>query len=219
MTIKGVGLVVVVLAVLISFLPIQAKTNSSVSYLSMTIVDSPDFTPNVISDGVENGTYTDHDHLGGDVCVSATLSSNGFIQIQQNYLSSTHPKDVWCNAAQAKGFAPRYWNMIVDDGAACTALFGSGSAPCTVVPQITSDLERVIPGSNAFASSSSQITFQFTLSGRGYSIQTDSPAAIAPGALNNTRTITYHGTAKLYQSATAISGSFPFEFQLVLAKL
>lgn len=217
MTIKGVGLVVIVLAVLISFL--QAKTNSSVSYLSMTIVDSPDFTPNVVSDGVENGTYTDHDHLGGDLCVSATMSSNGFIQIQQNYLSSTHPKDIWCNAAQAKGFTPRYWNMIVDDGAACTALFGNGSAPCTVVPQISSDLERAIPGSNAFASSSSQITFQFTLSGRGYSIQTDSSAAITPGALTNTRTVTYHGTAKLYQSATAVSGSFPFEFQLVLAKL
>ena len=181
MTIKCVGVVVVVVAVLVSFLPIQAKTNSSVSYLSMTIVDSPDFTPNVISDGVENGTYTDHDRLGGDVCVSATLSSNGFIQIQQNYLSATHPRDIWCNAAQPNGFAARHWSMIVDDAAACSALFGNSSAPCTVVPQITSDRERVIPGSNAFASSSSQITFQFTLSGRGYSIQTDSPAAIAPG--------------------------------------
>ena len=196
-----------------SMLPVQAKSGSSVSYLSMTIDDS---FANAAVTSDNRGTYTDH-NLNGDICVSASLSANGFTQIQQNYLISTRHA-VWCNAAQGLNFSPRFWNIVIDDPTACEALLGpSAPASCTVVPVKTTDFERILPG-NAFSSSSSQVTFQFTLNGTGYSVRTDGNASIAPGALTNTRVVTYTSTAKLYQSGTAISGPFPFAFQLVLEK-
>lgn len=201
---------------MLSMAPVQAKSGSSVSYLSMTINDS--FTnANVTSDG--RGAYTDHDlTTNPDTCVGASLSANGFTQVQQNYLKSTRP-NVWCNAAQGSAFTARYWKMHISDDAACDALSPSidTSDACTVGPMNNTDYERIFPG-NAFSSSSSHVVFQFTQNGTGYSVQTDGNATIAPGALNNTRTVKYTGTAKLYHSGTAISGSFSFAFQLELEK-
>jgi hypothetical protein len=194
------------------------SSNSSAGDLSMTVVDFPSgFTPDVKDDGL--GVYTDHDLARGDACVSATVNSNGFTQIEQNYLiSTTHRNNVWCNQSLA---TPRYWNMRISDSTACGDLgfVGSSASPCTVGPDVnTTDYERILPG-NAFSSSSSPVEFQFTLNGTGYSVRSDGNATITQGS--NSCTLTYSGTnatAKLYQSGTAISGSFSFEFQLVLEK-
>ena len=193
------------------------SSSSSPGDLSMTIVDSPTgFTsPDVTSDGVNRGVYTDHNLTGGDTCVAASVSSNGFTQIEQNYLiSTTHRQNVWCNQSLAR---PRYWNMRISDSVACGHL--GLTSPCTVGPDvINADYERIFPG-NAFCSSSPSVEFQFTLNGTGYSVRSDGGAAITRGS--NSCTLAYSGmsaTAKLYQSGTAISGSFPFSFQLVLEK-
>jgi hypothetical protein len=192
------------------------SSNSSAGNLSMTIVDFPSgFTPDVTHDGVNGGVYTDHDLTGSDTCVSATVSSNDFTQIQQNYLiSTTHRKNVWCNQSLAR---PRFWNIGISDSTACGHL--GLASPCTVGPDVSNtDYERILPG-NAFCSSSPSVEFQFTLNGTGYSVRTDGSATITQGS--NSCTLTYSGnsaTAKFYQSGTAISGSFPFEFQLTLEK-
>jgi hypothetical protein len=194
------------------------SSSSSAGDLSMTIVDSPTgFTssPDLTSDGVNRGVYTDHNLTGGDTCVSATLSSNGFTQIEQNYVTSiTHRQHVWCNQSLA---TPRYWNMRISDSVACGHL--GLTSPCTIGPDvINADYERIFPG-NAFCSGLPSVEFQFTLNGTGYSVRSDGNATITQGA--NSCTLTYSGTgamAKLYQSGTAVSGSFPFSFQLVLEK-
>src|SRR5258707_4112387 len=197
------------------------SSSSSAGDLSMTIVDSPiGFTsPDVTSDGVNRGVYTDHNLTGGDSCVAASVSSNGFTQIEQNYLiSTTHRQNVWCNQSLAR---PRYWNMRISDSVACghLGLVGSVTSPCTVGPDVSNtDYERILPG-NAFCSGSPSVIFQFTLNGTGYSVRSDGNATIAQGWNSGRRPTSGHGAmAKLYQSGTAVSGSFPFSFQLVLEK-
>src|SRR5258708_37464053 len=113
------------------------SSSSSRGDLSMTLVDNPTgFTsPDVTSDGVNRGGYTDHNLTGSDTCVAASVSSNGYSEIQQNYLISAHRNYVWCNQSLA---TPRYWNMRIGDSTACghVGLVGSVTSPCTVGPDV-----------------------------------------------------------------------------------
>jgi hypothetical protein len=214
---------------------------STTSYLTLEVVDNPaGFTPQLTSDGVDvaslvsgvgtGGVYEDHDIPGsptndqcvvGSVAVGGTNDNAGF---QQNYDISIHKG--WCNQTIA---TPRYWNMTINDAGSCQNLFQAGSpfAPCTVTVgteagNVTATDYEGIPfasGNGVFSTipSPSPVKFQFTLGGgtRGYSVRTDGNATVT-APTNNTRVVTYQGTAKLWSAGEMVDGvSFPFAFQLV----
>lgn len=194
-----------------SVLPGGSKTKSEPLQLEIANTSSSGTPYAVTNDG--QGYYIDHTLSGNleNTCVNATLSSNGFTQVSLNYLVN-QKKSIWCNPSTEQaspGFIPRSWSMVIDDSTACSILLGAdASSPCTFTVPTTAD-ERILPG-DIFSSTATQVIFQWT----GYSVQIDGNAAVS--GTGSVRTATYSGTAKLYQSGTAVSGSFPFSFQLVI---
>jgi hypothetical protein len=203
----------------------QAKSGGSSSgFLQMTIVNSAG--AGLTGDGQKidnygNSLYTDHDVSTGDPCVTAVVSK-GSVVVQQNYLISTHPKEVWCN--QGAGITPRYWNIVIDDTAACQFVFGTSPSPPVPCTFTGSDMEKTDyesfePG-DAFSSSSSQVIMQFTQNGRtdGYSVRTDGSATVTGSG--DSRVVTYSGTAQLYHAGEPTgTGHFSFPFQVNLDEL